>query len=248
MRYLWTIVAISVAVPAAFGADDAARALVVQAIKAQGGADKLAKLRVMRLKAEGTMEMIPGQAAVPFVIEDWWQMPQQYKTASQFDLGGTKVNQTQVINGDSGWMESNGVTQAMPKEAVAEMKEQKYAEDLDRLGFLMDKGIALTALGQAKVGSRAAAGILVQSKGHRDVKLYFDKETGLLAKREQRLLDSGTGKEVTQEVLFGDYRETDGLKHYRTLTVYRDGKKVIAVTVVNLEFFTKLDNSLFTRP
>src|SRR5207245_1300211 len=110
--------AFALAVP---GSDDAARAVVEMAIKAQGGVDKVARLRVMRIKVEGTMALVPGQPGVPFVLEDWWQMPDQYKTTSRFELGGKKVNQTQAIDGEAGWMQLDGVTQDMPKEAVAEM-------------------------------------------------------------------------------------------------------------------------------
>ncbi len=239
---------VAVLLPAALASGDAARGVVEKAIKAQGGAHKVAKLRVMRIKVEGTMNLIPGQPAIPFVLEDWWQMPDQYKTTSRFELGGKKLSQTQAIDGAAGWMQINGVTQDLPKQAVAEMREQKYAEDLDRLGFLADKRIDLASLGEAKVGGRAALGVLVKSKGHRDVKLWFDKESGLLVKREHRVLDSGTGKEVTQEVAFSDYRETDGLKHYRALTAYRDGKKVVEARVVEMEFFDKLDRKVFAKP
>jgi hypothetical protein len=55
-------------------------------------------------------------------------------------------------------MASDGETIDMPKEAVAEMREQKYAEDLDRLGFLQEKGIDVTALGESKVGDLVASG------------------------------------------------------------------------------------------
>jgi hypothetical protein len=228
--------------------DDPSRDVVEKAIKAQGGADKVAKLRVMRIKVEGTMSLAPGQRAIPFVLEDCWQMPDQYKTTSRFELGGKKVNQTQAIDGKAGWIQLDGVTQDMPKEAVAEMREQKYAEDLDRLGFLADKGIDRTVLGESKVGGRAAIGVLIKSQGHRDVKLWFDKENGLLVKREHRLLDSGTGKEITQEVVFSDYRVTDGVQHYRALTGYRDGKKIIDGKVREIEFFDKLDKKVFSKP
>jgi hypothetical protein len=248
MRQLCAAVAIAALLTAAMASDDAARGVIEKAIKAQGGADKVAKLRVARIKVEGTISLAPGQPGIPFVLEDWWQMPDQYKTTARFELGGKKVTQTQALDGQSGWMQIDGVTQTMPKEAVAEMREQKYAEDLDRLGFLAAKGIDITLLGGAKVGGREAVGVLVKAKGHRDVKLYFDKESGLLAKREHKVLDSGTGKEVTQEVVFGDYRETDGLKHYRTLTAYRDGKKWVEAKVVELEFFDRLDKKVFARP
>jgi hypothetical protein len=247
MRWFCAAVAITVLVGPALAADDAARGVVEKAIKAQGGADKVAKFRIMRIKVEGTVNLAPGQPAIPFVLEDWWQMPGQYKTASQF-LSGRKVKQTQAIDGETGWMQLDGVTQDMPKEAIAEMREQKYAEDLDRLGFLADKGIDLTALSESKVGGRAAVGVLIKWKGHRDVKLWFDKESGLLVKREHRVLDSETGKEVTQEVVFSDYRETDGVKHYRALTAYRDGKKIIEAKVREIEFFDKLDKKVFAKP
>jgi hypothetical protein len=248
MRRFGRVITIALFVPLAVAADDVPRAVVEKAIKAQGGVEKLSKLRVMRIKVEGTIIPAPGQPAIPFVLEDWWQMPDQYKTTSQFELAGKNVKQTQAIDGEMGWMQFDGVAQDMPREAVAEMREQKYAEDLDRLGFLADKGSDLTALGQSKVGGREAVGVLIKSKGHRDVKLWFDRESALLAKREHRVLDNGTGKEVMQEVLFSDYRETDGVKHYRALAAYRDGKKVIEAKVLEIEFFDKLDKKVFARP
>jgi hypothetical protein len=201
-----------VSASAAF-AQDGARAIVEKAIQAQGGEAKVSKLRTMRIKVEGTTDLVPGQPNLPFTIEDTWQMPGRYKTSSTFQLEGRKFTQTQVIDGDKGSMQSNGQTQDLPKEAVTEMKEQKNAEDLDRLGFLKEKGIELSVLDEIKVDGRPAVGILVNSKGRRDVKLYFDKASGLLVKREHRVLDPASGKEVQQEVIFSDYQEKDGLKH-----------------------------------
>jgi hypothetical protein len=246
----WFVAPLTVAAffSSAPAADDVARAVIEKAIKAQGGAAKVAKLRVMRIKVEGTMTLAAGQPAVSFVIEDWWQMPDRYKTTSRFDLGGKKVSQTQALDGETGWMQLDGVAQDLPKEAVAEMREQKYAEDLDRLGFLADRGVDVSSAGGAKVGGRDAVGVVVKSNGHRPVTLYFDKETGLLAKREHKVADGATGKDVTQEVVFGDYREADGLKHYHTLTAYRDGKKWVEAKVVELEFFDKPDKKVFAKP
>jgi hypothetical protein len=248
MRWLCGSMATALCFSTALASDDVARDMVEKAIKAQGGADKVAKLRIMRIKVEGTMSPIPGQPGIPFVLEDWWQMPGQYKTTSQFELAGKKVKQTQGIDGEIGWMQVDGVTQDMPKEAIAEMREQKYAEDLDRLGFLADKGTDLTALAETKVGGREAIGVVIKAKGHRDVKLFFDKESGLLVKRVHRVLDSATGKEVAQEVVFSDYRETDGVKHYRAVAAYRDGKKIIEAKVLETEFFDKLDEKVFAKP
>jgi hypothetical protein len=246
MRATALFFALIVAVPAA--ADDKARALIENAIKAQGGPEKVAKLRTMRIKAEGTTDLIPGQPATPFTIEDVWQMPDKYRTSVTFTLMGMKVTQIQVLDGDKGWMQASGQVIDLPKDAVAEMREQKYAEDLDRFGFLKDTDKELSMLEGAEVDGKPAVGVRVKSKGHRDVTLYFDKGTGLLVKRAQAVLDPVSGKEVKQEVVFGDYADKSGVKHYKTITAFRDGKKVIEAKVTAVEFLDKVDPKLFAKP
>lgn len=236
-----------VSAPAVF-AQDGARAIVERAILAQGGEAKVAKLRTMRIKVEGTTDFVPGQPNLPFTIEDTWQMPNQYKTSFTFQLQGRKFTQTQVIDGEKGWIQSDGQAQDMPKEAVTEMMEQKYEEDLDRFGFLKEKGMELSVLNEIKVDGKPAVGVLVKSNGHRDVKLYFDKASRLLVKRDQRVLDPSSSKEVRQEVIFSEYQEKDGLKHYKKIVAFRDGRKVIDARVTDLEFFPKLDANVFAKP
>jgi hypothetical protein len=247
MHTVWLLCGLLVSTPAAF-AQDAARDILKKAIQAQGGEAKVAKLRTMRIKAEGATDLVPGQPNLPFTIEDTWQMPNRYKTESSFQLMGKKFTQTQVIDGDKGWIQADGQVQDMPTDALAEMKEQKYAEDLDRLGLLNDKDIELSLLDEIKVGKKPALGLLVKSKGHRDVKLYFDKASGLLVKREQQVLDPSSGKEVKQEVVFSDYQEKDGLTHYKKIVAFRDGKKVIEAKVTEIQFFEKLDPKVFAKP
>jgi hypothetical protein len=225
-----------------------ARAIVEKAIQAQGGPAKVAKLRVMRIKIEGRTDLVPNQPDLPITLEDTWQMPSQYKSESSLQVGGKKYTQVQVLDGDAGWIQMAGMVQEMPKEAVAEMKEQRFAEDLDRLGFLSDKAIELAGCEEAKVDGKPAACVLVKSRGHRDVKLYFDKTTGLLVKREHHVLDPMTNKEVRQEVIFSDYEEKDGLKHYKKIVLLRDGRKMIEARVMELEFFDKLDPKVFAKP
>lgn len=246
MRHLPYLLILVVPAPAA--ADDPARAIVEKAVQAHGGEAKIAKLRAMRLKAEGTIELAPGQPGIDFTIEDVWQMPDKYRTTSAFTVMGMAVTQTQAIDGDKGWAAVNDRVADMPKEALAEMREQRYAEDLDRLGFLADKGVELSLLDEVKVADKPAAGVLVKSKGHRDVKLYFDKDTGLLVRREHMIVDPATNKLVPQAVWFADHADVDGVKHYKAITAYRDGKKFITARVTKVEFLDKVDPKVFARP
>ncbi len=250
MRIVCSVIVLysSLVLPARGFSQDKAREIVERAIVAQGGKSKIAKLRCMRIKVEGTTDFVPGHPNLPFTIEDMWQMPDRYKTSSTIQFNGEKHVQTEVINGSAGWSQLDGVSMDLPKEALAEMKEQKYAEDFDRFGFLKDKNVELSTVADITVNGKPAAGILIKSKGHRDVKLYFDKATGLLVKREHRLPDTSPGRLVLQEVLFSDYQDKDGLKHYRKLVLYRDGKKVVDARVTEIEFFDKLDAKAFAKP
>ena len=126
MHRAWVLCGLLVSTPAAFAQDRAPRAIVEKAIQAQGGEAKVAKLRTMRIKVEGTTDLVPGQPNLPFTMEDTWQMANRYKTESSFQLMGKKFTQTQVIDGDKGWIQVDGRVQDMPKDALAELKEQKW--------------------------------------------------------------------------------------------------------------------------
>jgi len=141
----------------------------------------------------------------------------------------------------------NGQSQEMPPEALAEFKEQKYAEDLDRLLFVKQDRYGLGLLDEVKVQGRPAVGVQVKCKGHRDVKLYFDKASGLLLKRENIVMDE-PGKEVRQEIFFSEYQDKDNVKCYRKISGFRDGKKFFDGRVVEIEFYNKLDGSVFSMP
>jgi hypothetical protein len=51
-----------------------------------------------------------------------------------------------------------------------------------------------------------------------------------------------------QEVVFSDYQEKDGLKHYKAITAYRDGQKLIEAKVTEIELLQKLDEKVFAKP
>jgi hypothetical protein len=224
------------------------RTIIEKAIQAQGGEKQVDQLRIMRVKVEGKIDVSPELKDLPFVIEDTWQMPGQYKTVLRIQLQkGMAYAHTLVIDGDKGWTMVNGKISDSSEEELAELRDQKQGEDLDRLGFLNDKGRELSVLDEVKIEGKPAVGVVVKTKGHRDVKLYFDKSSGLLVKRERRIAGDA-GKETLQEVFFSDYQEKDGLKHYRKISALQDGKKLLEGTVTEIEFFDKLDPKVFAKP
>ena len=53
---------------------------------------------------------------------------------------------------------------------------------------------------------------------------------------------------ITPDDKFSDYREKDGLKHYRKISALHDGKKFVEGTVTEIEFFEKLDPKVLAKP
>jgi len=93
------------------------------------------------------------------------------------------------------------------------MKAALYALRMPQLlPDLKGKDFMLSNLGEVKVGDKPALGIGLSHKDHKDVNLFFDKETGLPAKSEVRITDPN-GKELTIEYLYSDYKESDGVKN-----------------------------------
>src|SRR5687768_1687722 len=105
------------------------RTIIEKAIQAQGGEKQVAKLRIMRIKVEGKMDVAPGLKNLPFVIEDTWQMPGQYKTTQRIQLKKDMAYaHTIVIDGDKGWKMVDGKVSDLSKEELTEVHDQKQGE------------------------------------------------------------------------------------------------------------------------
>ena len=112
---------------------------------------------------------------------------------------------------------------------------------------ILDKAIMATG-GEEKIGDRATVGIKVSSKGHRDIGLYFDKETGMLAKTQMRVKDILSDQEMDQESLPSDYKDAGGVKRAHKMVINRDGKKFVEAEVQETKVLQKLDDKLFQKP
>src|SRR5262245_23081717 len=156
-----------------------ARQVIDKAIKAQGGADKLAKLKAHTFKMKGKYY---GMSAEGVDYKGEWsiQQPDKFRMEIDVEVMGQTFKVIHVINGDKGWNRMMDMTKEMDKEELDEHKEELYATRVSYLVDLKDKGFTLAPLGEVKVGKQDAVGIRVSHKGHRDINLFFDKKTHLL--------------------------------------------------------------------
>src|SRR5262249_45535206 len=147
----------------------------------------------------------------------------------EFEFNGMKIKFIRAVDGDKGWSKANDALEDMDAESLAEEKAAVYANWVATLvPLLKHKAFQLAPLGESKVGDKTAVGVKVSHKDRRDVSLFFDKETGLLLKSECRRKDvMGGGNEFTEETLYRDYQESDGVKRARKRTINRDGRRFV---------------------
>jgi hypothetical protein len=229
---------------AAGRADDQAeaRAVVEKAIKAMGR-EKLEKNKAATWKAKGKVYF--QDQPLEFTSE-WFTEPGKQRSDFEIDFMGMKIKQSRVINGDKGWTKTNDLVEDTEKEALAEEKHALYAQRVDQLLPLRDPAYQLSLVGESKVGDRPAVGVKVVHAGQRDVRLYFDKETGYLLKSETRVKDVlAGGTEMTSEKFYQDYKDRNGSKEPGRLEIKRDGKPFFEMVLSDLQRKEKLDDSVF---
>jgi hypothetical protein len=220
-------------------------AVLEKGIKALGGEANLVKYPAATWKATGTYYALKGKGD-DFSGEWAVQPPNRYRADIEFQRNGATFHEVRVITGDKGWIKlEKQSTEEMDKDVVAEEKKLMNTQWLT-LVPLRDKSFQLEALPDSKVDDKAVAGIKVTRAGS-EFRLYFDKESGLLLKSERRIKDEG-GREVKQEVLYGDYQEVKGIQHAMKRTVLRDGKKFIVEKLSDYKPAETLDEKLFVKP
>jgi hypothetical protein len=183
-----------------------------------------------------------------FTGEYQTQEPGKIRQVINATVMGTDFEQLVVINGDKGWARVQGTTSDLGKVALEAAKEEFYAGRVAELTGLKDKGYKLAALAEKKVGDRPVVGISVAHEGHKDIFLYFDKETGMLVMSERQAVDGNSGQEYKQEERYGNYKVVDGVKRPHKLDILRDGEKFVEAEVTEYKMLEKLDDSTFERP
>jgi hypothetical protein len=247
MRKLFApLVVLFLAVVASRAGDDAAsaRAVIQRAVDAHGGIDRLAKLKSQVRTMKGELNF---GGAVPATCEVSCELPGKSRWAYVLDKGNQKAQITLVINGDKGWQAGGGGTKEMSKQQFDEVEEELYVLWITSLLALRDQGFELAALPEIKVADQPAAGVKVARKGRPDLKLYFDKKTGLLVKVERKGTEAGT--EIAREYFFSEPKEFDGLKLPTRQVVFDNGnRKVLEWSSISYKLPGKVDDSAFNKP
>jgi hypothetical protein len=230
------------------GQDDAQlRDVIAKAIKTQGGADNLNKLKASVSKTKGKFYGMGD--GIDYTGETSVQLPNRIRTEVEVEVNGMKFKFVQVVDGDKGWMKLGDNNEDLNKDMLAEAKEQMNVAQISHLTVLTGKDYKLSTLGDSKVGDRPAIGIHVERKGFRDVNLFLDKENSQILKVETRGKDPmNDGKEFTAETFYSDYKMVDGLLIAHKILIKRDGNKYVEAELTEVKVSENLDDGVFAKP
>lgn len=232
---------------------EAARAQIDKILKVHGGEDRLRKLT--------TFTMTLGTASTISSQKDQYRFSVQLPDLARMEVmadGDRMGKLVSVKNGDKQWQKVNDGE-------VVECKIAKGA--LEFLGprallRLKDPAMKVTVLGErmagdteALLGDRAAICVELARKDGKqffplhaftggtveEVKLYFDKESGLMLKEEFEV------HQQRLEIFYTDYKVIGGIPVAQKL-VHRTDGSVNYRSTVEFNVVDKLDAKLFEKP
>jgi hypothetical protein len=231
--------------PQAAAQGETARAIIGRALQTHGGEAVLARLPASQSQSRGTIYL---KRELTFREEVVYQLPDKYRETKDGESDGQRFMLTTVFNGEQGWFKDNGRVRDLTEKELTEVKEEIHLQRVRRLSILLENPYELTLAGETRVHERPAVGVKVSVKGQRDLTLYFDKEKALLVKIERRTQSKLTGEPATEERVFSDYREVNGVPSPRRTEVFVDGKKLVDVETLQVKFLDKLDPTIFLKP
>lgn len=226
-------------------AQETPREILERAIKAHGGQERLALIRADRVKLRGVLFF--DKKEVAFTAETLVQLPAQLKNIVEFTTD-RKHTLVQILNGDKAYVSIDGQPEKVADAALNEMRDTLLLDRAVRLvPLLTEKEFSLSLLEESKINNRPAVGVRVQVKGRKEMRLYFDKETGLLTKTEHVLADE-KGKEIRQEEYYSDFKDFEGFRRPTRMLALRNGAKIMEAQLVDVKYATKIDNAEFEKP
>lgn len=234
--------------PVAASASDqaAARAILDDGIKAQGGETALGKIVGEYGKLKGWV--YKGEQKAPISAEQFFQGFDRVRAEARNEQ--SEFVQILVINGNEGWLKNaNGPAERLEGEQLDVYREFNYESWAVTLVPLKEKEFRLSPLGEISAGGKAAVGILVSHDRHNPLELYFDKETHLLVQCERTVREPETGTEIQERSVFSDYRVVQGTKQAFRIQSFWDGEKAFDTVGTEMKLSDKpFDENLFSKP
>ena len=223
-----------------------AKAVIDRAIKASGGEEKLSGVKAYSVKGKGTV-VIDG-TDIDFTFETTTQGIDKFRSTYEGEIGGVKFAGATVVDGDRAWKKEQEEVRKLDGEKLANEKRGAYLDIAPTLLVpLKGTGFTLESAPEEKLGEKAAAVVRATGPDGKDFTLYFDRDTGLLAKVSAQVADD-EGQVDLQETTFEDYKDFAGIKVATRSHIKRSGKRFVDIEVAEFKALDEVEPGTFAEP
>ena len=230
--------------PAAFrrtgappAAADAARELILRAVRAKGGLEKLRSIRTVKAISTTLIDMAGTRAELPTTTSI------RYPGSFRIEASTPEGPLVQVFTAGTFWVGDARGSREAPPQVAAEMRAIVQRDSLPLLLALADGRLTATRTDVIEAG-QSLPGLNVTSSGMRGLTVILDPVTSLILK--QRYM-SADGEGVAEEA-FSDYRDMNGLQVAFRAVLRRPRAPTIERRLQTFEYNVQLPPALFTRP
>jgi outer membrane lipoprotein-sorting protein len=214
--------------------------IVARHVAARGGREALAAVRTLRMTGRALAG--PGREAI---VRREIARPGRIRTEFVFQ-GTTGIY---VWDGSAGWRVSPLDGSLEPEPLAAEAAELS-TEQADFEGPLVDwkaKGHVVERVGSDALPGGAAHKLKVTLKSGTVRHIWVDAATGFVVRTESTR--AVRGRAVAFETVYGDYRESGGVRFARSIEIGARGRpQRLRIVVESVETNPPLDDSRFSLP
>lgn len=225
---------------------DEAKAIVKRGIKAMGEDKEPQNTKGLKIVSKGTLEIMG--MSVPIDSSLTILHPGKFREAADLNINNMKISVATVFDGKIAWIEIGGKTMKLDGKILDEIKDVGRLLQVAKLKSLLTEKYDLSVIGEVKVNEKPAVGIRVSSKGAKDISLFFDKQSGVIAKMERQGFDTTSMQEVQEDRIIKSYKDKDGRKIPRQVTILHDGNKFLDLEISEYEPLENVDPALFEMP
>ena len=218
-----------------------AREVLQRAIEAVGGDQTLERLKAQTMWMERGTYYVMGHGT-SYIAQYASKWPDWYRQ----QIEGVLVT---TVSGDKAWLSGEGKIEELEGSYLSARLNEVRTAWAQRLFPLKDKTYELVEIEGEQVNGQETIGIKAIHADDGDIKLFFDKETYLLAKLVTIDMTPEHGsKPVTREVVFLEHGHFGGVLMPSKYKIYYDKKISFEAEVIDYKMFATLDPEQFEPP
>jgi len=225
----------------ALAADAEPEALIRASLEAYGGAARVESLRSLMLENEVTVYGVEESRAHGRSTERY-RFPDKVRV--DFSFGEETV--TQLYDGLEAWIFQAGRAAKAPDYLAESLRRSVKHFPCVLLPAALDEHAILGHVVPGESGGRETLALTLTDPEGDQSRLWFDRESGLLARIDYAVFSSLGSDSMRVEM--NDYREIDGVQTAFSAVIWYDGQKAQETRVTSAHRNPDLPDSLFAVP